>query len=78
MSGTLENPRLLGPVESKRSRVQAGGHQHNLPDPVLEGDPLQDWRLIGKPVQALFMDGSLVINRCGLEAQATAMSGSRL
>jgi imidazolonepropionase-like amidohydrolase len=34
---------------------------------VLEGDPLQDFHLIGKPVQALFMDGNLVINRCKLE-----------
>ncbi len=34
---------------------------------VLDGDPLQDFHLVGKPVQALFMDGNLVINRCGLE-----------
>jgi hypothetical protein len=31
------------------------------------GAILQDFHLIGKPVQALFMDGDLVINRCGLE-----------
>ena len=34
---------------------------------VLDGDPLQDFRLIGAPVAALFMDGELVLNRCGLE-----------
>lgn len=34
---------------------------------VLEGDPLQDYHLIGQPVKALFMDGNLVINRCGLQ-----------
>ena len=34
---------------------------------VPDGDPLQDFHLVGKPVQALFMDGNLVINRCGLE-----------
>jgi imidazolonepropionase-like amidohydrolase len=34
---------------------------------VLDGDPLQDFHLIGKPVKALFLEGNLVINRCGLE-----------
>ncbi len=36
---------------------------------VLDGDPLQDSSLIGRPVQALFMDGNLVVNHCGLEAK---------
>ncbi len=34
---------------------------------VLDGDPLQDITLVGRPVQALFMDGKLVINHCGLD-----------
>ena len=34
---------------------------------VLDGDPLVDYQLIGKPVQALFMDGKLVVNRSGLQ-----------
>jgi imidazolonepropionase-like amidohydrolase len=33
---------------------------------VIDGDPLKDYHLIGRPVQALFMDGQVVINRCGL------------
>jgi 5-methylthioadenosine/S-adenosylhomocysteine deaminase len=33
---------------------------------IMDGDPLQDYHLIGQPVKALFMDGNLVINRCGL------------
>jgi hypothetical protein len=37
---------------------------------VLDGDPLLDFSLVGKPVQALFMDGKLVVNRCGLELTA--------
>jgi len=41
---------------------------------VLEGDPLQDFTLIGQPVQALFMDGRLAINRCGLEAARPELS----
>ena len=35
---------------------------------IMDGDPLKDFHLIGKPVQALFMDGKLVVNRCGLQA----------
>ncbi len=34
---------------------------------LLDGDPLQDRSVIGKPVQAVFMDGRLVVNRCGLQ-----------
>jgi imidazolonepropionase-like amidohydrolase len=34
---------------------------------VLEGDPLGDFHVIGKPVQALFKDGKLVVDRCGLQ-----------
>jgi imidazolonepropionase-like amidohydrolase len=42
---------------------------------VLDGDPLQDFRLIGRPVLAVFMDGKLAINRCGLEAVHTEAEG---
>lgn len=34
---------------------------------ILDGDPLEDFRLIGSRAAALFMDGRLVINNCGLE-----------
>jgi imidazolonepropionase-like amidohydrolase len=37
---------------------------------ILDGDPLEDFRLIGSRVAALFMDGQLVINNCGLEAES--------
>jgi len=36
---------------------------------ILDGDPLQDFRLIGRRVDALFMDGKLAINNCGLEVK---------
>ncbi len=39
---------------------------------VLDGNPLEDFHLIGKPVQALFIDGNLVINRCGLQTAQPA------
>ncbi len=35
---------------------------------VMDGDPLTDFHLIGQPADAVFMDGNLVINRCGLKA----------
>jgi len=37
---------------------------------ILDGDPLEDFRLIGSRVAALFMDGALVINNCGLEVES--------
>ena len=36
---------------------------------ILDGDPLEDFRLIGGRVAALFMDGVLVINNCDLEVK---------
>jgi imidazolonepropionase-like amidohydrolase len=33
---------------------------------IVDGDPFEDISVIGKPVDALFMDGRLVINNCGL------------
>jgi imidazolonepropionase-like amidohydrolase len=39
---------------------------------VLDGDPLQDFRVIGSRVAALFMDGRLVIDNCGLEVKAVS------
>lgn len=39
---------------------------------LIDGDPLVDMNLIGQPVQGLFMDGKLVIDRCGLVARPAA------
>ena len=38
---------------------------------VVEGDPFADFSVVGKPVDALFMDGRLVINNCGLAVEYT-------
>jgi imidazolonepropionase-like amidohydrolase len=38
---------------------------------ILDGDPLEDFRVIGSRVAALFMDGKLVINNCGLSVEST-------
>jgi len=37
---------------------------------IFDGDPLEDFRLIGSQLAALFMDGRLVIDNCGLEVKA--------
>jgi imidazolonepropionase-like amidohydrolase len=60
---TIQSARSMG-VESQFGSIQPGKVADLV---VLDGDPLQDFHLIGKPVEALFMDGKLVINRCGLE-----------
>jgi imidazolonepropionase-like amidohydrolase len=36
---------------------------------IVDGDPFEDFRVIGSRVAALFMDGKLVINNCGLEIE---------
>ena len=63
-TATIQSARSMG-VEAQFGSIQTGKTADLV---VLEGDPLQDFHLIGKPVKALFMDGKLVINRCGLEA----------
>ncbi len=62
-TATIQSARSMG-VEARFGSIQKG----KIADlAILEGDPLEDFHLIGKPVQALFMDGNLVINHCGLE-----------
>jgi imidazolonepropionase-like amidohydrolase len=63
-TATIQSARSMG-VAAQFGSIAAG----KVADlAVIDGDPYQDYHLIGKPVQALFMDGKLVINRCGLEA----------
>lgn len=62
-TATIQSARSLG-MEAQFGTIQTGKIADLV---VLDGDPLQDYTLIGKPVQALFMDGNLVINRCGLK-----------
>lgn len=37
---------------------------------IVDGDPLEDFRVVGSRVAALFMDGKLVINNCGLQVES--------
>jgi imidazolonepropionase-like amidohydrolase len=36
---------------------------------IIDGDPFEDFRVIGSRVAALFMDGRMLINNCGLEVK---------
>jgi len=59
---TLQSARAMG-LEARFGSLETG----KVADlAVLEGDPFLDYRQVGSPVAALFMDGKLVVNRCGL------------
>jgi imidazolonepropionase-like amidohydrolase len=62
-TATIQSARSMG-VEAQFGSIRPGKVADLV---VLDGDPLQDFHLIGKPVKALFLEGNLVINRCGLE-----------
>lgn len=64
-TATLQSARSMG-VADRFGSIQPGKVADLV---VLDADPLQDFHAIGQPVQALFMDGKLIINRCGLSAQ---------
>lgn len=63
-TATIQSARSLG-MEDRFGSIQTGKTADLV---VLDGDPLQDFHLVGQPVQALFMDGNLVINHCKLES----------
>jgi hypothetical protein len=62
-TATLQSARSMG-IEDQYGSISSGKTADLA---VIDGDPFEDFHLIGKPVQALFMDGKLVINRCGLQ-----------
>lgn len=62
-TATLHSARSMG-VEDRFGSINPGKTADLA---VIAGDPFQDFHMIGQPVQALFMDGKLVINRCGLQ-----------
>jgi imidazolonepropionase-like amidohydrolase len=63
-AATINSARSMG-IADRFGSIQPG----KVADlALLDGDPLQDFHLVGQPVRALFMDGRPVIDRCGLEA----------
>ncbi len=63
---TINSARSLG-LEEEFGSIESGKTADLV---ILDGDPLEDFRLIGSRVDALFMDGKLVINNCGLEVES--------
>ncbi|MBW2254414.1 MAG: amidohydrolase family protein [Deltaproteobacteria bacterium] len=62
---TIESARSLG-VEDRLGSVETGKTADLV---VLDGDPLEDFRVVGSRVAALFVDGRLVVDNCGLDPQ---------
>jgi imidazolonepropionase-like amidohydrolase len=63
---TINSARSLG-LEQVFGSIESGKIADLV---ILDGDPLEDFRVIGSRVAALFMDGKLVINNCGLEVES--------
>jgi imidazolonepropionase-like amidohydrolase len=63
---TLNSARSLG-LEDEFGSIECGKTADLV---ILDGDPLQDLRVIGSRVDALFMEGRLVINDCGLSVES--------
>ena len=63
---TINSARSLG-LDEKFGSIETGKTADLV---ILDGDPLEDFRLIGSRVEALFMDGELVINNCGLQVES--------
>jgi len=63
---TINNAQALG-LEREFGSIESGKTADLV---ILDGDPLEDFRVIGSRVAALFMDGKLVINNCGLSVES--------
>jgi cytosine/adenosine deaminase-related metal-dependent hydrolase len=62
----INSARSLG-LEEEFGSIESGKTADLM---ILDGDPLEDFRVIGSRVAALFMDGKLVINNCGLVVES--------
>ncbi|MCK4901238.1 MAG: amidohydrolase family protein, partial [Anaerolineales bacterium] len=63
---TINSARSLG-LDKEFGSIETGKTADLV---IIDGDPLEDFRLIGSQVEALFMDGKLMINNCGLEVKS--------
>lgn len=61
-TATINSARSMG-IDDRFGSIQTG----KVADlAVVDGDPFEDINTIGKPVQALFIDGRLIVDNCGL------------
>jgi imidazolonepropionase-like amidohydrolase len=63
---TIHSVRSLG-LEEEFGSIESGKTTDLV---TLDGDPLEDFRVIGSRVAALFVDGKLVINNCGPKVES--------
>jgi imidazolonepropionase-like amidohydrolase len=63
---TLNSARSLG-LEAEFGSIESGKRADLV---ILDGDPLEDFRVIGSRVAALFLEGRLAIDNCGLSVES--------
>lgn len=64
-TATINSARSMG-IDEKFGSIETG----KIADlAIIEGDPFQNLNVIGKPVDALFMEGRLVVNNCDLTVE---------
>jgi len=67
---TINSARAMG-LEDRFGSIETGKTADLV---ILDGDPLEDRRVLGSRAAALFMDGRLVVNNCGLRVETWGAS----
>ncbi len=70
-SATINSAKSMG-IDDKFGSIETGKIADLV---VIDGDPLQDSRIIGSPAAAVFMDGKLIVNNCDLKPVSSLSSG---
>lgn len=61
-TATINSAKSLG-IDDKSGSIQAGKTADLV---IVDGNPFEDFSILGKQVDALFMEGRLIIDNCGL------------